>query len=470
MPRDFADDPRVKGLAPKHQKQMVERLQELDAATVWDSIAAEVAEAHETRKRLPEVLAKLEAVETALARPVSATLSAPKPAKATKSQARVPASRKLAAAVIAEGRRKAQKIPPAETLDLLLPGDEHKMARASAERLYNKAATAPASTTNAGWAAELVRSDVLEFWAALSERSASAQLRNMAVALLLDDFNSLTIPHRGAGDEGSLKPAWVQEGATIPVAQGNLGSTTLNRFKLGVISVMTQELLNTSNALDVVEGFILDDMAEGIDSYVFDPASTEMPAIRPGAITVGAPNQASAGDTLENILTDIAYLRSQLSNARRPAIVMHSDHMRALEMLVTPEGNFPLADRVARRDLWGLHLIDSPFVPRANVVGVDAAAHFHAADTTEIDVRGTVTLAMANAAGLAPKMTAGGTDDAVDDIGGSIHISDAAGTVPATAVRSTFQSNSVAIRVIQPVTWKQLHGTVAYLSNVTWAG
>lgn len=365
--------------------------------------------------------------------------------------------------------RKHNQTKPEDTLAKLLPGDDHGNARRAALRMFEKSATDLGTTTNVSFAADLARHDLAALWQALEELSAMAQLQAIGVAISLDGLGSITVPMRGAGDKGSLKPAFVSEGSTIPVASATLGSTNLQRFKLGIISLLTQELIDVSNILDVVEDFILQDLAEGLDTYVFDPASTSIPVVRPAAITVGAPNQPSAGTTLANVMTDIAYIRSQLSNARRAAIVMHSDQMRALEMLQV-DGRFPLEGRIASGNLWGLQLIHSPYVPRDNVVGVDAASFWSASDSPQIATRDSVTLAMASAAGADPAMKADGTaQDAVDDEG-SIQISDAAGTTPATETRETFQTNSVAIRVIQPITWQVMPYSVCYVSGVGYAG
>ncbi|MFY0661425.1 MAG: phage major capsid protein [Shimia sp.] len=453
---------------PAIKRKLDSEKDRLKAARLYDQFENELEDALDARKHVPALLGRIDALERTLARPVAleATLKQPAKPKGTP-QTRVPATRLLGAAALAEMRRKAAQIAHADTLEKYLPGEAHKMARRTASRLldYTKAATAPGTTVDLGWGAELVDLDLLAFWEAMKERSAGAQLRDIGVGINLGQFGSIMVPHRGANAAGDLKPAWVAEGATIPVGESTMGATSMWRFKLGIITLMTRELLDVSNALDVIEGFILDDLSEGLDTYLFDPASTAVAALKPSAITVGAPNQASAGDTLDNVLTDIGYLRSQLSAARRPAVVMHSDHMRALEMLQV-DGRFPLEARVANRNLWGLQLIDSPYVPKANVIGVDAAAFYHAGDLPEIDTREAVTVAMASNDAPEPRM---GDDDGVQATN-DIQISDAAGTTPATVVRDTFQTNSAALRVVHPQTWSMMPNSVAYLSAVTWGG
>ncbi|WP_171134855.1 hypothetical protein [Ruegeria sp. HKCCD7221] len=468
MPKDISNDPRVQALPETVRGKFIKKAEEQQAAILWDSIAEEYAEANEARTYLPTIKAEMDSLRRAVDRPINVALTQPKPATAKKPQKVLPASRLLAANMTAHMMHKLGGNKPESNLLKLLPGDEHRIARRLA-----KSATVPGTTTDASWGAELVQSDVGAFYRSLCERSAVAQLAELGTSVDFGGSANITFPHRSANDEGSLKPAFVQERATIPVSSAALGSVTMYKFKLGIITLATDELIRVSNILDVMEQLIQDDVAEGLDFHVLDPTSTSIPAVRPAAITVAAPNQASAGDTLDNVLTDIRWLRGNLSNARRPAIIMHSDHMRALEMLQV-DGRFPLAAMVNSGSLWGLTLIHSPHLTKGNVVGVDAAAYYHASDLPELDTSSAATVALASAQPPDPQMTAtGATEDAVDDIdltGGSIHISDAAGTTPPTKVVSTFQTNSVAMRMVHPVTWKSMPDSVSYLTGVTWGG
>ncbi|WP_171124584.1 phage major capsid protein [Ruegeria sp. HKCCA4707] len=460
--KDLNTDPRVQALPESIRPKFIKKAEEQQAAILWDTIAEEYAEANEARAVLPTIKAEMTALRRAVDRPINVALTQPKPATVKKPQKVLPASRLLAANVVAHMMHKLGGNKPETNLLKLLPGDEHRIARKLA-----KSATVPGATTDASWGADLVRSDVGAFYRSLKERSAVAQLAELGTSVDFGGNSSITFPHRGANDDGSLKPAFVQERATIPVSSAALGSTTMNKFKLGIITLATDELIRVSNILDVMEQLIQDDVSEGLDLHVLDPTSTSIPAVRPPAITVGAPNQASAGASLDNVLTDIRWLRGQLSNARRPAIIMHSDHMRALEMLQV-DGRFPLAAMVNAGNLWGLTLIHSPFVTKGNVVGVDAAAYYHASDLPEVDTSSAATVALASAQPPDPQMTtAGGDTDAVDEPN-SIQVSDAAGTVPPTKVVSTFQTNSVAMRMVHPVTWTTMPNSVSYLTGVAW--
>ncbi len=460
--KDLNTDPRIQALPESIRPKFIKKAEEQQAAILWDTIAEEYAEANEARTVLPTIKAEMDSLRRALERPQTVTITQPKPATVKKPQKAPPASRLLAANMTAHMMHKLGGNKPETNLLKLLPGDEHRVARRLA-----KSATVPGATTDVSWGAELVQSDVGAFYRSLRERSAVAQLAELGTSVDFGGSANITFPHRAANNEGALKPAFVQERATIPVSSAILGSTFMTKFKLGIITLATDELIRVSNILDVMEQLIQDDVAEGLDFHVLDPTSTSIVNVRPAAITVGAPDQASAGATLDNILADIRWLRGNLSNARRPAIIMHSDHMRALEMLQV-DGRFPLAAMVNSGNLWGLTLIHSPFVTKGNVVGVDAAAYYHASDLPEIDTSSAATVALASAQPPDPQMTAtGATEDAVDEPN-SIQVSDAAGTVPPTKVVSTFQTNSVAMRMVHPVTWKSMPDSVSYLTGVAW--
>ncbi|MEY8140957.1 hypothetical protein [Falsihalocynthiibacter sp. CO-5D18] len=466
---DFSADPRVRNLPAKHAQILITKLQDAEAALVWDQLSAEIEEGQQSRKVLPEVLKQMQTLERTLERPIHVQASLPKPLVVAKPQIKMAASRRLAAAVVCEMMRLSDQTPAEQTLARLLPENEHAMSRRKIAA-FHKDATLPASTTAAGFAAELASSATNQMFESLRETSAAAQFRDLAVALDFSGLASVTIPRRANDDTGSLRPAFVAEGATIPVSMANLVSTTLSRFKLGIIALCSEELVRVSNILDVIESFILADLSEGLDSSMFDPAALAQAGVAPNSLTNGAATTASAGNTLDQILTDFAYLRSKMSTARRPAVLMHSHQLRALEMLQV-DGRFPLEARIATGNLWGMKIITSPYLPYLNVVAIDAAAAYIASDAPQIAVRDSVTIAMASATGAAPKMSASSINDNAVDAAGSINISDAATTVPATVVRSTFQTSSLATRIVMPVSWAMVDpDAVAYVSSVQWGG
>ncbi len=236
--KDLNTDPRVQALPESIRPKFIKKAEEQQAAILWDTIAEEYAEANEARAVLPTIKAEMTALRRAVDRPINVALTQPKPATAKKPQKVLPASRLLAANMTAQMMHKLGGNKPETNLTKLLPGDEHRIARKLA-----KSATVPGTTTDASWGADLVRSDVGAFYRSLKERSAVAQLAELGTSVDFGGNSSITFPHRGANDDGSLKPAFVQERATIPVSSAALGSTTMNKFKLGIITLATDELI-----------------------------------------------------------------------------------------------------------------------------------------------------------------------------------------------------------------------------------
>ncbi|HEY1418066.1 MAG TPA: hypothetical protein VGF41_09170, partial [Myxococcaceae bacterium] len=108
-----------------------------------------------------------------------------------------------------------------------------------------RAATNPAMTSVAGWAAELMQKFVYDGLDALSPMSAGAK------ALLAGSV--LTFTGRGQVSAPGFTPAagnagFVAEGTPIPVKQLVATPATLLPYKLAAIAALTQEMIDNSNA------------------------------------------------------------------------------------------------------------------------------------------------------------------------------------------------------------------------------
>lgn len=331
-----------------------------------------------------------------------------------------------------------------------------------------KAATNVATTTAAGWAAELVESDTLAFMNELKAVSIYGAVSSAGVAIPFGRNNSVTVPSRSGN--GNVSGSFVGEGATIPVKQDHYGSTTFNRYKAAVISTFTNELARTSTPQveTLLREAIMSDTGDMLDSVLTNPSNVAIAGIRPASPWNGAATQASAGDTLANILTDIRFLLDTLSAAnagRTPRLIMNPARLTGLSMLTNANGAFVFRDEIGQGRLMGIPLIISTNCPAASVYIIDCADFGTAFGVPEFDVSDQATIVMADDDGVAPTMTNG---NAISDAG-SIHVSDAAGTTPATAVRSMYQTWSVALRNVMPISWGMMRtGTVAYVTGVSW--
>ena len=331
-----------------------------------------------------------------------------------------------------------------------------------------KAATNTATTTEAGWAAELVSNDTRGWIMDLEAISVFAALSAAGTGMDFAGANSVTVPGRDRTKK--VRGSWVGENATIPVRDGAFVSIVLNRFKKAVLSVYSEELMNTSNPN--IEMVLRDamriDTAESIDEDLLD-ASAGVSGVRPASILNGQPTQASAGTTLDNIHTDLRFLMDSLSavNAgRNPILWMNPARSSGLSMLTNSVGQYVFRDEINNGSLMGYRLLTSTNVPEAVVGLTDAADFASAAGTPEFRVSSESTLVMLDDDGVDPTMA----DTNAVTVAGSVKVSDAAGVVGGPAkVKSMFQQYSQALRQIYPLSWQMMRsGTSPYLTAVSW--
>ncbi|RLC98853.1 MAG: phage major capsid protein [Chloroflexota bacterium] len=347
-----------------------------------------------------------------------------------------------------------------------------------------KTAVDPATTTEAGWAAELVQDDLQGFLYDMQPISLYASLRAIGMPLEFGGANSITIPRRAAGGPSAplndVRGSWVGEGGVIPVKRIQLGSQTLNRYKTAVISTFTQEILeqSTPSIEVIVRQSILDDTSIALDNSLVDDSAI-IAGVRPAGLMLGVTPTASAGDTAADIITDLKVLFSAMTSANlgaRPALMMHPNRVLGLSTVTIASGEFLFKDEVASGTLLGVPLIVSANMPEDEVMIVDASSFASANDTPDFKVSDQATLTMANADGTAPTQaessaTPGdiGTAEQVPPGDGiDVHMAATTHNAGYEAV-SMYQTYSTALRMILPTTWGLVRpGAVAALSGVSW--
>lgn len=436
-------------------------------AAIFDDALAAAKAAPKTARELAAVTAERDALAAVADRPINVTVKPPAVPRKAIDQAKLSSLRLLSLAAYAGMKQHAEQGHIQQhIMDIMGDKKTHQFAI--------RDATNVATTTSAGWGAELVSSMTMGFINELVQTSVAAQLMARIGTTPFNGANSLTWPMRADAGKGSMKPAWVSDGSSIPVLETTLASVTLSRHKMAGIATASDELVATSNPgiLALIESFIRDDASIGLDDTMFDPLNVGIVATRPASITNGANTTTSdGGSTVSTIMKDIKWLRAEMSavGAIDPVILIHSDRYMGLQMAQgTTNDSFPLRDELAKTNaLFGVPIMHSPHMHPSRAIIVDAARMVIAMDGVSVDTSTAATLVMINADGVAPTMSAAGNADAVDEAG-SIHISDAAGTTPQSQVRSMFQTSSTAIRFIMPLTWRMLKPSVSYLTNVLW--
>ena len=107
-----------------------------------------------------------------------------------------------------------------------------------------RAATAPAMTTQTGWAAELVQQLVTDFMAVLYPKAVYPRLAALGLSLSFGSNGRIIIPTRATTP--TIAGSFVGEGLPIPVRQGLFTSQTLTPKKMAVITTWTREISDHS--------------------------------------------------------------------------------------------------------------------------------------------------------------------------------------------------------------------------------
>jgi HK97 family phage prohead protease len=319
-----------------------------------------------------------------------------------------------------------------------------------------KAASAVASTTLVGWAAELVQQIVIDFMTTLSPKSVYPRLSAAGLSLTFGRNGKIVIPTRARTP--TIAGSFVGEGLPIPVRQGLFTSQTLTPKKMGVITTWTREI--DEHSVPAIEGLLRDaiqmDTAVSLDAVLLDANAAT--TVRPPGILNGVSGLTpTAGGGFNALVGDIkqltnALLTGTLGNIRSPVWLMNPAQVNSIGLVAAPgAGVFPFRDEIGRGTLGGWPVIDSGTVPINTVIVVDAADFVSVSgDAPRFEISDQATLHM--------------EDTAPTDISTT-------GTpaVVAFPTKSMFQTDSMALRLILPVNWcLRRTGVVAWVAGVTW--
>jgi HK97 family phage prohead protease/HK97 family phage major capsid protein len=320
--------------------------------------------------------------------------------------------------------------------------------------LVLRAASAPALTTVAGWAQELVQTTWAGLMPLLMPQSILPRLSTRGLSLSFGPYGKIVIPTRSRTP--SLAGSFVGEGAPIPVRQGAFTSQTLTPKKMAVITTWTKEM--DDHSIPAIEGLLREaiqqDTSVAIDTVLIDANAAT--TIRPAGLLNGVSvTTATAGGGLAALVGDIVGLINAISaatygNVRNLVwLANQTDMLRASLLSAANTGIFPFRDEIRGGTLGGIPIIDSATVTAKTLILVDAAD-------------------FVSVGGDAPRMEM--SDQA------TLHMEDttplelvASPSTVAAPQRSLFQTDSLALRMVLPLNWVQRRaGTVAYTQNVTW--
>ena len=317
------------------------------------------------------------------------------------------------------------------------------------EAIMTKADSVIGTTTGTNWAAPLLEESVEGFLDLFTNNSVYGSLRALGTSLNFAGKGSIKIPSRGS----SKKPAggFVGEGNPIPVKETYFTSQTMTPDKMAVIVPFSEELVTATNGQieSIIRAAIIQDTAEALDAILLD--STAVSAIRPAGLLNGVTLTTSAGATAANIATDVKTLMANFVSTDTPKsvrFIMNGARVLGLRTVTTTTGDraFP---EVSMGNILGIPFIESGNCTAAEVYSVDGSSFYTAYDAPRFSMSNTAVLHMED---TTPLEIVSGT-----------------GPTTADPVRSLFQTDSVAIRMILPVTWKMVRsGMVDGIDTVAW--
>lgn len=303
--------------------------------------------------------------------------------------------------------------------------------------LIERSATAPATTTTAGWAAELAAHAIASFVGSLQD-SAAAKLIMAGQRFEMPGVATITLP-RASSTGGS---SWVLEGAPVPVVQATIAGPQLGPpKKLAIIEAVSREIadLGPDDAEGVLGTILRDSLSRQLDASLFD-ASPGTAARPPGLLYGLAGQTATVGGGVNAALGDLRLLvDSVVSGGGSGNIMFFSSPGRALVLRAyAPE----LADRV----------FGSVAIPGATLIAVDVNA-------------------FCSMFGPDPELRA--SKESVLHFEDSVPLQISSPGAPPTVAapsRSLFQTDSIALRAILKAAWAlRVPGGASFISTgMSW--
>ena len=312
----------------------------------------------------------------------------------------------------------------------------------SAKAYMTKGAQNPAITTDAAWAGALVQEG---FGAFMDLIAPSSVVANLPLARYsFDGYNSLKIPKRLASAAKNLAGAFVGEGNAIRVGAAKLGSITLTPKKLAVIGTFTAEIMeqSTPNIETLIRKFILDDTAVALDTAFLSAAAGT--AVAPAGIANGVTPVNSTGATVDKVDTDLGAALDAIEKAvinGNFVWVMSNSNKRKLGQLRVATG-----DRAY------------PEIGNGNLMGKAVVA----STTVEDDKIYLIDCSSVGIAGGVPSFLVSNTSTIHEEDTTPLPIVDGAAKT-ANPVRSLYQTDAYAIRMIEPMDWAKLRDNCVYI-------
>jgi len=313
------------------------------------------------------------------------------------------------------------------------PG-EHRVGE-----ILTRAVSAPATTTTSGWADTLAGTKIYDFLFNVGAQTASAGVMRAGIDVDLGRGKAITIPFVVNDKSGA---GFVGEGLPIPVKNFSYSAgVTLGLKKFAVATTFTREIFEHSipSIERLVSAQLLEATALQLDSIMFDANAAT--AVRPAGLLNGAnPAMTAAvgGDLLENMREDVSALVASVSKVSSGGPVI----------LIGAPGQ---AERLRISGVGVAHeIFSSPSLAPKMVLAIATNCFASTSGESKFDAGKDTALHMED---TSPQpLSAVGTPATV-----------------AAPMRSLFQTDSVALRMIWPMDYAlRSKDGLAYMNNVSW--
>jgi HK97 family phage major capsid protein/HK97 family phage prohead protease len=301
-----------------------------------------------------------------------------------------------------------------------------------------KAAVASGTTTDATWASPLVQyqdfaGDFINF---LRPQTIIGRFGQGGIPGLRSIPFNVRIKGQTSGGEGY----WVGEGAPKPLTKFDFVDVELRWAKVANIAVLTDELvrMSTPSAELLVRDSLAQALIARLDVDFVNPAKAEVSGVSPASITNGVTAVTASGTDYDAFKVDAKTMMGNFIAANIPLSdgvwVMQSTQALAFSLMQNALGQaeFP-GMSMNGGTLLGLPVIVSQYVP-SGVIVLAAASEIYLADDGQvmIDTSREATLMMDS-------------------------------DPTATATRSMFQNNEIAIRAERYINWSKRRAAAVQL-------
>ncbi len=296
-----------------------------------------------------------------------------------------------------------------------------------------KAATTPGKIGDAGLGGVLAEAALRDFFASLGPVSAASQLMALSLNLgLPDGINNFTVPALVAQP---IAGAFVKEGDPGRVRSHSLLGPSVTPKKMLILSAITRELAKRMGAEELVRRILRRDAGLSFDAALFsDDAETDA---APAGLLYGVTPLTSYGGTDDEAMRqDLKTLANAVAGIASGKIVFVASPDIAVSIA--------LASRAVPYPVYSTSALAAGTVA---AIAPDALT-FAVEPSPDITVSSEAAMHMEDETPL-PIVAANGTT--------------------AAPVRSMFQTDCVAIRLIADMTWTKLHDdAVAVVTGAGW--